>query len=51
MAASIAAYSNAINANPKDHTPLGDAVIAASFTETMNLLRRDFSSMTSTRSA
>jgi hypothetical protein len=51
LAAAMAADSNAINANPEDHTPLGDAVTASSFLTTMSLLRTDLSSMTSTRSA
>jgi hypothetical protein len=42
LAASMDALSNAINANPEDNTPLGDAVIASTFFTTMNRLAIDF---------
>jgi hypothetical protein len=38
LAASIDATSNAINANPQNHTLLGDAVLASTFSATMNQL-------------
>jgi hypothetical protein len=47
----MAACSNALNANPEGHTPLGDAVTAFTLVEAINLLRRDFGTLTSTSSA
>ena len=38
LATSIDAYKNAINANPVDHTLLGQEVINNTFIETLNLL-------------
>jgi hypothetical protein len=39
LANSIAAYTNAINANPEVHTLLGQEVINFSFFEALNLLQ------------
>jgi hypothetical protein len=51
LAVAMDADSNAISANPEDYTPLGDAVIAASSNQTIDLFQMDIGSMTSTSSA